>query len=139
MSKEDKEHQPRWQRGKSVLCLGWRKGSPFQQSCVRAFSSLRATYTCVLPFGLVMPSVFTGNSGQPGLAAFPLLLFSFYPPLQPRIKEAVKHLVIRVSMCHLLAGEGAGSCLKKPREALQNRTAPAGLCHGFLYYSAQVL
>lgn len=72
-----------------------KKAIPFWNDvCV----ALRATYICIFPFSLVIPSVFTGNRGQSCLAAFPLLLFSFYSLLQPRNKGAVKYLVTRISL-----------------------------------------
>lgn len=90
-------------------CLGWRN-SPFQQCCVCVFSSLRTTYTSIFPFSLVATAVFTGSGSQPCLAAFPLLLFSFYLHLHQEPK-ALPSTLWRGLACVPLSAPSCTSCL----------------------------
>lgn len=97
--------------------LSGERAAPFSDAlCMCVFSSLRATYTSIFPFTLVMPSVFTGSSSQPCLAAFPLLLFSTKNQRGCQITCDQGQPV-----CHFDAGMVTGSCLKKPRQAAQDR------------------
>lgn len=103
---------------REVSVMRWlEKGQPLSAMlCVCVFSSLRATYTTIFPFTLVMPSVFTGSGSQSCLAAFPLLLFS-----TKNQRGCQTPCDQGQPVCHFAAGTGTGSCLKKPRQAAQYR------------------
>lgn len=103
---------------------------PFS-SAVYVFSSLGTTYTSIFPFSLVVTAVFPGSGSQPCLAAFPLLLFSFYLHLYQEPK-ALPNTLWPGSACVPLSALSCTSCLGIFRLSVP---IPAAFLLGFVMVS----